>query len=81
MPMFWNSIFRKSSFNEKLVLMKIIEFQWKTRFDENRVIWEILHGTQVLCIIIIFFKVWFHITQFSKNLVFLDSLKHEYFAR
>ena len=30
-----NSIFRKSSFNKK------------TRFNENRVMWEILHGTRV----------------------------------
>ena len=80
MPLFWNSIFSKSSFNLKLDFLKI-EFQFKTRFLDNRVItnWKLNlkqkkgHGTWVPCkyiyIYIFFFKVWPPHTRFSTNRV------------
>ena len=71
MFMFWNYLVKCSCF--KLDFLKI-EFQWKTRFLKNWVIWnqikkKKIHGTWVSCKIS-------HITRFLENRV----SKHGYFA-
>ena len=70
----------------KLDFLKI-EFQRKTRFNENRVTCKMLHETQVPCIYIYLFS-FLPITRFSKNRVFhlnlifrKSSLKHKHMAK
>ena len=78
----------------KLDFLKI-EFQRKTRFNENRVTCKMLHETQVPCIYIyiyiylfIYLFSFLPITRFSKNRVFhlnlifrKSNLKHEHMAK